>query len=138
MVDRIPKQRRSWNMSRIKGKDTKPELAVRSALHCAGYRFRVNRKDLPGKPDIVLPKFRTVIFVHGCFWHRHKGCKMSYSPKSNVEFWQEKFSATVARDKKAISALEISGWRVIVAWECEIKKDMKRLIAKIKKDLTPT
>ncbi|MBU1162905.1 MAG: DNA mismatch endonuclease Vsr, partial [Proteobacteria bacterium] len=87
-MDIISKEKRSWNMSRIRGKDTKPEIIVRSMLHRMGYRFRLHRKDLPGKPDIVLPKYKTVIFVHGCFWHRHKGCKYAYTPKSRVKFWK--------------------------------------------------
>ena len=100
MTDILSKERRSWNMSRIRGSDTKPELLVRSLLHRMGYRFRLHRKDLPGRPDIVLPKYRTVIFVHGCFWHRHKGCKYAYTPKSRTDFWQNKFQGTVERDKR--------------------------------------
>jgi len=87
-MDNLTKEKRSWNMSRIKGKDTKPELYVRSILHSLGYRFRLHRKDLPGKPDIVLPKYQTVIFVHGCFWHRHQGCKLAYNPKSRIYFYR--------------------------------------------------
>ena len=95
MVDNLTQEKRSWNMSRIKDKNTKPELVVRSILHRMGYRFRLHRKDLPGKPDIVLPKYKTVIFVHGCFWHRHKGCKYAYQPKSRVDFWQKKFKGNI-------------------------------------------
>jgi DNA mismatch endonuclease (patch repair protein) len=120
MVDRISKEHRSWNMSRIRGCNTKPERIVRSKLHRMGFRFRLNRKDLPGKPDIVLPKYKTVIFVHGCFWHRHPGCKYSYTPKSRLEFWIPKFRKNIANDKKAVEALEKLGWRVIVFWECEL------------------
>lgn len=89
-------------------------------LHRMGFRFRVNRKDLPGKPDIVLPKYKTIIFVHGCFWHRHPGCKYSYTPKSRLEFWIPKFNKNIASDKKAVDALEKLGWKVIVFWECEL------------------
>lgn len=106
-------------MSRIKGKNTKPEIIVRSLLHKAGYRFRIHRKDLPGKPDIVLPKYNTVIFVHGCYWHRHQGCRYAYTPKSRTEFWNEKFAGTVERDIKHRRQLTDMGWKVEVIWECE-------------------
>jgi len=121
MVDSLTPEKRSWNMSRISGKNTKPELAVRSLLHRQGFRFRVNRKDLPGKPDIVLKKHKTVVFVHGCFWHRHKGCSDASTPKTRTQFWQKKFDGNVARDKRNVRALRESGWNVIVVWECEIK-----------------
>jgi DNA mismatch endonuclease (patch repair protein) len=121
MVDRINKEHRSWNMSRIKGRDTGPERMVRSMLHRMGYRFRLNRKDLIGKPDIVLPKYNTVIFVHGCFWHRHHGCKFAYTPKSNKEFWNKKFELNVKRDHRVKKKLEEQGWHVIIIWECEIR-----------------
>lgn len=119
-MDRISKEKRSWNMSRIKGKNTKPEILVRSILHKAGYRFRLHRKDLPGKPDIVLPKFNAVIFIHGCFWHRHKGCKNAVLPKTRIDFWKEKLNGNVERDKNVRHQLENRGWKVIVIWECEI------------------
>jgi DNA mismatch endonuclease (patch repair protein) len=118
-MDIISEERRSWNMSRIRGKDTKPEIIVRSMLHRMGYRFRLHRKDLPGKPDIVLSKYNTVIFVHGCFWHRHKGCKYAYKPKSRVNFWNAKFDETVARDKRNRKQLQSKGWNVEIIWECE-------------------
>ncbi len=118
-------------MSRIKGKDTKPELVVRSLLHRMGYRFRVNRPDLPGKPDIVLPKYKTVIFVHGCFWHRHKGCKLAYMPKSRTRFWKQKFQKNIKRDGKHKSALKSLGWKILVLWECETL-DCRLLKAKLK------
>jgi len=121
MVDIISEERRSWNMSRIRGKDTKPEIIVRSMLHRMGYRFRLHRKDLPGKPDIVLPKYNTVIFVHGCFWHRHEGCKYAYTPKSRVDFWNAKFDDTVARDERNREQLKEIGWNVVTIWECETK-----------------
>ena len=114
-------------MGRIKGKDTKPEVMVRSMLHRAGYRFRKNVKELPGKPDIVLPKYHTVIFVNGCYWHRHKGCKEATSPKSNIEFWEKKFERNVANDKKHARQLRRLGWHVLTVWECELKNPDKVL-----------
>jgi len=113
-------------MSRVKGKNTKPEIAVRKWLHGQGFRFRLHRKDLPGKPDIALPKYKTVIFVHGCFWHRHHGCKRCITPSTNTEFWEEKFRKNVERDAKNREALETLGWKVIVIWECEIKNECLR------------
>ncbi|MFC1545201.1 very short patch repair endonuclease [Gemmatimonadota bacterium] len=124
-MDTISPEHRSWNMSRIRGKDTKPELLVRSILHRMGYRFRLHRRDLPGSPDIVLPKYRTAIFVHGCYWHRHQGCVYAYTPKTRVEFWQEKFKENVARDAKAQRSLEESGWNVLMVWECEVQNPEK-------------
>ena len=121
-MDTLTKDRRSWNMSRIKSKDTVPEMRVRSALHHAGYRFRLHVKDLPGKPDIVLSKYKTVIFVHGCFWHRHKGCSNATMPSTNQDFWKEKFSQNVKRDKREQLKLKRLGWKVIVIWECELKE----------------
>lgn len=108
-------------MSRIRSKNTKPELAVRSMLHRMGYRFRLHRRDLPGCPDIVLPKYKTVIFVHGCFWHQHPGCKYAYNPKSRKAFWQKKFKQNVERHKRVRKELTKLGWKVIVIWECQIK-----------------
>lgn len=121
MTDSLTKSRRSWNMGRIKGADTKPEIVVRSALHRAGFRFRLHQNNLPGKPDIVLSRFKTVIFVHGCFWHRHKGCKFAYIPKSRVEFWNKKFLENVQRDKRNQAALKKAGWKTFIIWECEIE-----------------
>ncbi|MCF7848531.1 MAG: very short patch repair endonuclease [Kiritimatiellales bacterium] len=114
-------------MSKIRGKNTKPELFVRSLLHRAGYRFSLHRKELPGKPDIVLRKYKTVVFVHGCFWHRHKGCKTASMPKTNVEFWQQKFERNVSNDRKHKRDLKKLGWKVIVVWECELKNPDKVL-----------
>ncbi len=131
MVDRISKERRSWNMPRIKGKNTKPELLLRSMLHKAGYRFRLHRTDLPGKPDIVLPKYRTVIFVNGCYWHRHENCPNATTPKTRTEFWEAKFKDTVERDKRNIAKLEATGWRVNVIWECELKNKPEQMVAKV-------
>ncbi|MCF6248584.1 MAG: DNA mismatch endonuclease Vsr [Desulfobacula sp.] len=109
-------------MSRIKNRDTKPELIVRSLLHHKGYRFRLHRKDMPGKPDIVLPRFKKIILVHGCFWHRHEGCRYAYNPKSRVSFWQNKFNQNIKRDKMVQKKLFQMGWQVYVIWECETKK----------------
>lgn len=131
MVDHLTPEKRSWNMSKIKSGNTKPEMIVRSMLHRMGYRFRLHRKDLPGKPDIVLPKYNTVIFVHGCYWHRHKGCKYAYNPKSRIDCWQNKFKSNVERDKKNRITLEKLGWNVKVIWECETKesKGLQKKIA---------
>jgi len=116
--DRLTKDRRSWNMSRIKGKDTGPERAVRSLLHRMGYRFRLHAKGLPGKPDIVLPKYKTVVFVHGCFWHRHRGCINCTTPTNNREFWAKKLDGNAARDRSHMRALRKVGWKAVVVWEC--------------------
>lgn len=110
-------------MSRIKGRNTGPEMRLRSLLHCAGFRFRLHVKDLPGKPDIVLPRYRAVIFVHGCFWHRHEGCRNATTPSTRTEFWQAKFDSNVRRDKRDRAALETAGWTVFTVWECELKSD---------------
>ena len=123
-MDQISPEHRSWNMSHIKGKNTKPELLVRSWLHRHGFRFRLHVKNLPGTPDIVLPKYRTVIEVRGCYWHRHHGCKFAYTPKSNVEFWNAKFPENIKRDISTDKTLKESGWRVIVIWECEVKSQL--------------
>ena len=117
-MDTLSSEKRSWNMSRIRGVNTKPELAVRSMLHRMGYRFRIANRTLPGKPDIVLPKYRAVIFVHGCFWHRHQGCKYAYTPKSRSVFWGQKFEGNVMRDKNNLSLLRKAGWLLIVVWMC--------------------
>ncbi|MDF1741815.1 MAG: DNA mismatch endonuclease Vsr [Verrucomicrobiales bacterium] len=122
MTDHLSPERRSWNMSRIRNRDTKPEIMVRSILHGLGFRFTVNgpkNKKLPGKPDIVLPRYRTVVFVHGCYWHRHKGCKETTTPKTRTEWWQAKFDSNVERDKRNQKELRKLGWKVIVVWECE-------------------
>lgn len=124
MTDKISSSVRSKNMAAIKGKDTKPEIIVRRYLHKLGYRFRLHRKDLPGKPDITLPRFKTVIFVHGCFWHRHEQCANSVMPTSNVAFWRKKLDGNVVRDKKNVELLKEQGWKVLVIWECEVQSDI--------------
>ena len=121
LVDSLTKECRSWNMSRIRSKNTKPEKLVRSELHKMGFRFRIHCKNLPGNPDIVLPKYRAVIFVNGCFWHRHKGCRKCSMPSSNKRFWTEKFSGNVKRDKEQQQLLKKLGWKVFVIWECQTK-----------------
>lgn len=135
MTDRISKEHRSWNMSRIRFKDTEPEKTVRSLLHHMGYRFRLHVKDLPGSPDIVLPKYRTVILVHGCFWHRHPKCKFAYQPKSRIEFWSKKFKANIKRDIDTIDKLRSLGWKVEIVWECQLK-ELDSIEQRIKKLLT--
>jgi len=130
-------EQRSRNMSAIKSKNTKPEIAVRKLLHSMGYRFRLHRKDLPGSPDIVLPKYKTAIFVHGCFWHRHANCKYASTPKTRKEFWENKFRANVKRDLEIQEKIKIMGWKSVVIWECEINeliKDSSMIINKLKND----
>lgn len=132
---------RSRNMAAVRARDTKPELMIRRAVHGAGLRYRLNVRDLPGKPDIVLPRYRAVVFVHGCFWHRHD-CDLFRWPESRTEFWREKLDANAARDVKAADALEEAGWRQAVIWECALKgrkkrdfqDTMQRLIAWIRSD----
>jgi DNA mismatch endonuclease (patch repair protein) len=124
MKDTLTKARRSWNMSRIRGKHTAPEMVVRSLLHRLGYRFRLHSKSLPGRPDIVLPKYKTVVFVHGCFWHRHRGCRNCTTPTNNRKFWVKKLEGNAARDKVHRRVLRRLGWRLLVVWECETEKSM--------------
>ena len=121
MADVHDKATRSYNMSQIKGKNTKPEMLVRRFLHAQGFRYKLHDKTLPGKPDIVLPKYKTVIFIHGCFWHGHEGCKYFVVPKTRTEFWMNKIKGNIANDTKAITALEKAGWNIITIWECELK-----------------
>lgn len=133
-MDIVDRATRSRMMSGIRGKDTKPELIVRSYLHRAGLRFRLHAK-LPGKPDLVLPKYRTAVFVHGCFWHRHEGCRYATTPASNAKFWQEKFAGNVRRDARAKQQLEELGWRVQVIWACQLNdRELGKLAATIRKD----
>jgi DNA mismatch endonuclease (patch repair protein) len=135
MADHLSAEKRSWNMSRIHAEDTKPEVAVRSFIHRKGYRFRLHDKNLPGKPDIVLKKYKTVIFVHGCFWHQHKGCKRASVPKSNMDYWIPKLEGNKVKDRKNRCLLKRLGWTVIVIWECEAEniKKLKKIIKEIKK-----
>ena len=120
-ADIVTAEHRSKIMSMIKGKNTKPEMLVRSVCHEMGLRYRLHRKDLPGKPDLVFPKHRLCIFVHGCFWHRHPGCKYAYTPKSRLDFWLPKLARNVERDLAAQQALQALGWRVAIVWECHTK-----------------
>ncbi len=123
MADSLTKEERSKNMSSIKGKDTKPEMTVRKFLYNQGIRYRLHSKELPGKPDIVMRKRKTVIFVNGCYWHRHRNCKFAYTPKSNIRFWETKFNENIERDLKNYKTLKSKGWNVIVIWECKIKNN---------------
>ena len=137
MPDKISKLHRSWVMSCVKGRDTKPELIARSLLHKLGYRFTVNGPrnwKLPGKPNIVLRKYRTVVFVHGCFWHRHPNCKIATTPKSNQDYWLPKFRKNVDRDHRNQRALRDAGWNVNVIWECELK-DLGAVAARLINEL---
>ncbi len=124
-MDNLSKQERSVMMSKIRSNNTKPEILLRKALFVKGFRYRINDKRLQGKPDIVLPKYRTVIFVHGCFWHNHKNCKRAHLPKSNIEYWKNKLKTNEERDAKNQEILKKSGWNIIVVWECEIKTQEK-------------
>lgn len=132
-MDRLSPERRSWLMSRVRGANTKPEVAVRSILHRMGYRFRLHRRDLPGTPDIVLPRYSAAIFVHGCFWHGH-ACKRTKMPKSRKDYWIEKIETNQRRDRRVRRRLTALGWNVIVVWECELKQP-DRLAAKLKNAL---
>ncbi len=133
------KKTRSYNMSRIKGKDTKPEVMVRKYLFSQGFRYRKNDRRLPGTPDIVLPKYKTCIFVNGCFWHGHENCRYFVVPKTNTDFWMNKINRNIERDKENFDALKQTGWKVIVVWECQLKKDKRettlaKLVSVIKQD----
>jgi len=122
MTDVHSKETRSYNMSRIKSKDTKPEMLVRKFLHKNGFRYRLHVKDMPGKPDIVLPKYKTVVFIHGCFWHGHEGCKYYVVPKTRTEWWLNKINGNINNDTNAEKTLKANGWNIITLWECELKK----------------
>ena len=136
MTDTLTRAERSRLMAKIRDKNTGPERAVRSLLHRAGYRFRIHVRGLPGTPDVVLPKYRTVVFVHGCFWHRHRGCKIATMPHSHVAFWTEKFRRNVANDARHRRRLRRLGWQVVVVWSCQLKHP-ERILAKIEKALRP-
>jgi DNA mismatch endonuclease (patch repair protein) len=124
MADVHSKETRSYNMSRIRSKDTKPELLVRKFLHKNGFRYRLHVKDLPGKPDIVLPKYKTVIFIHGCFWHGHEGCKKASLPKTRPDWWKDKINRNIQNDIHAEVALNTNNWNVIKIWECDLNKNI--------------
>ncbi|WP_280641795.1 very short patch repair endonuclease [Anaeroarcus burkinensis] len=134
-MDKFSVEKRSKIMARIRSHNTKPELIVRSMLHKAGFRFRVNKKTLPGKPDIVLAKYKTVIFVHGCFWHSHPGCRRASLPQTNTEFWKEKLEKNKLRDEKEVEELKELGWSVVIVWTCQLKDKnslMEKLLLKLK------
>lgn len=140
MADVHEPEVRSYNMSQIQGKDTKPEMLVRKFLHSNGFRYRLHVKDLPGKPDLVLPKYNSVIFVHGCFWHAHEGCKYFKIPKTRTEWWKEKLYGNKERDEQNIEKLEKKGWNVIVVWGCELKsgykkKTLKKLMNELEREI---
>jgi DNA mismatch endonuclease (patch repair protein) len=132
MSDVHDKATRSYNMSQIKGKNTKPEMLVRKFLHAQGFRYKLHDKSLPGKPDIVLPKYKTVIFIHGCFWHKHSDCRYFVVPKTRTDWWLNKINGNVENDAKALSALSNLGWKTIIIWECDLKPaKMQETIAKL-------
>ena len=130
-MDTVSKEQRSLNMSHIKSKNTKIEIKVRKYLFSKGFRYRVNVKDLPGKPDIVLKKYKTVIFVNGCFWHRHKNCKLATTPKTNTEYWVNKFNHNIENDQKNYEKLNVLGWHVIIIWECELKDNFEEIMEQV-------
>lgn len=139
MADNHSKEVRSYNMSRIGSKDTKPEVLVRKYLFAKGFRYRKNDKRFPGKPDIILPKYKTAIFINGCFWHKHEGCKCFVWPKSNVDYWKPKIERNVKRDEENYQKLKNLGWKIVVVWECELNKKvinetLSRLENEIKKE----
>lgn len=121
-MDNLTSAQRSMHMARIRGRDTGPEMVVRRAAHALGLRFRLHRQDLPGSPDLVFPRRRRALFVHGCYWHRHPGCRLAYVPKSNIDFWQKKFDRNVERDIETLAALKAIGWQADVIWECETRR----------------
>lgn len=135
MADVHSPEKRSYNMSRIHAKGTKPEETVRKYLFSKGFRYRKNDPLLPGKPDIVLPKYKTVVFVNGCFWHRHEGCKYFVWPKNNAEFWRKKIMSNVERDNRNYSELKEKGWSVVVIWECELKDRRSETLSSVVKSL---
>jgi DNA mismatch endonuclease, patch repair protein len=135
MVDTLTPERRSWNMSRIRGRDTGPELKLRSLLHRAGFRFRLHDKKLPGRPDIVLRKYRTAIFVHGCYWHRHPGCAKATTPGTRTDYWIAKFEGTVSRDREAIRRLEALGWKALEVWECDLEREPAKTLQQVARKL---
>lgn len=136
MSDIVDPATRSKMMASIKGKNTKPELKVRRGLHQLGVRFRLHRRDLPGSPDLVFPKYRAALFVHGCFWHRHDSCRLAYTPSANDQKWVEKFKTNVERDRRQIALLQQAGWRVFVIWECALRSnDLSDLLVAVTAEL---
>lgn len=135
MTDRISPENRSWNMSRIRGSNTAPEVKLRTLLHRAGCRFRLHDRKLPGKPDIVLRRYHSVIFVYGCFWHRHSGCRNVSTPTTRTDFWNSKFQTNIERDRRTSAELVAAGWQVITVWECELKKDPFSVLADVLRQL---
>lgn len=129
MTDIVHKQTRSRMMAGIKGKDTKPELVLRRALHARGFRYRLHSKTVPGRPDLVFPKHHAIVFVHGCFWHRHKGCRYTTTPSTRPEFWQAKFDANVIRDRSVQDQLLEAGWRVATVWGCALRRPEETTLA---------
>jgi len=130
MTDHLTRDRRSWNMRRIRSINTQPEIRLRKKLYSSGLRYRINYKKLPGKPDIIFPADKKAIFIHGCFWHRH-GCKRTTMPKSNLDYWQEKFRSNVSRDKNNQLQLEEMGWKFMIVWECEIQNEFADVLQKV-------
>jgi len=138
-MDVHSKETRSYNMSRVRSKDTKPEILVRKFLHKNGFRYRLHVKDLPGKPDIVLPKYKTVIFIHGCFWHGHEGCKKADLPKTRTEWWANKINGNIVNDRKVEDLLSLNCWRIITIWTCQLNKStLEYTLSKLLMDLTKT
>lgn len=142
MPDTMTKEQRHYCMSRIRGKDTRPEMVVRRYLHARGFRYSLHSRKLPGCPDIVLRRYHTVIFINGCFWHGHPGCEKFRMPSTNVEFWQEKIRRNKERDALEVAALEALGWTVIVVWECELSRQvmeetLRNLVAALKRNIEP-
>ena len=136
MADVHSKETRSYNMSRIKSKDTKPEMLVRKFLHAHGYRYTLHNKKLPGKPDIALPRYKTVVMIHGCFWHGHQHCKYFSIPKTRTEWWENKINGNIANDEKASAALRALGWKIINIWTCDLKKDkLEQTLENLLKDM---
>lgn len=139
MADHLTKNMRSWNMSRIRSRHTKPEMIVRSLLHRSGYRFKINDDKLPGCPDIVLPKYKTAVFVHGCFWHRHENCPKATTPSTNRDYWENKFRNNVSRDNEVKKELGKLKWRIIIIWECQVTNDplsiLNEMVCTLEKDV---
>lgn len=136
-MDTLSPKKRAWVMSRVGSKNTKPELLIRTVLHRQGYRYKLNDKALPGKPDLTFPRHRLAVFIHGCFWHRHKNCRRATMPKSNQEFWQNKFTTNQRKDARAKRRLNAQGWRTLTVWECQIMRDPQKAAARITRTLPP-